>query len=95
VPGEYGVDAKALIWNGKGRDYDKEQACYVLGLQPKGVDRTAEGLPDDVVDVLFPVHAGFKGFKLYYPTLSCCEVRGTCVCVAGQSGAHCANPPPL
>jgi hypothetical protein len=77
VPGEYAVDAKALIWNGKGRSYEKEQACYILGLQPKGAERTAEGLPDHVVDVLFPIHAGFKGFKLYYPTLSCCEVRGT------------------
>jgi hypothetical protein len=85
VPGEYALDVKVLVWNGKGRDYDKEQACYALGEQPKGVQRTAGGLPSDVVDVLFPIHAGFKGFKFYYPTLSCCEVR--CI-VRGWCGAH-------
>jgi hypothetical protein len=76
VPGEYAVDARLLLWNAKGRDYEAEQACKSYG---KGGD-----VPRDFLEKLYPVHAGFKGFKFYVPAESCCEVRDV------SSGFSCA-----
>jgi hypothetical protein len=69
------VDIKALVWNGKGRDYEEEQVCNTYGTGHRRKTSTSNSLPKDVVDVLFPTHSGFKGFKMYHPSMSCCEVR--------------------
>jgi hypothetical protein len=75
IPGSYAVDVKALVWNGQGRDYEREQVCNTDGSDGRRKKLTRGNLTRDVADVMFPLHAGFKGFKLYFPTVSCCEVR--------------------
>eukprot|EP00978_Attheya_sp_CCMP212_P039316 scaffold203359_cov35-Attheya_sp.AAC.1 len=62
VDGEYGVDAKGLIWNGAVEHTDKMK-CNVK-----------EGkLPADKLKK-YPIHAGFQAFKLYWPEIACCEI---------------------
>jgi hypothetical protein len=66
ILGTYEVDAKVLLWNSKGRNYEGEQAC-------KKESKRGD-VPRDFLETMYPTHSGFKGFKLYWPTESCCEV---------------------
>jgi hypothetical protein len=64
VPGSYTVDAKVLMWNGKGRTYEIEQSCTKarVGRMPSSIRSK------------YPLHAGFQAFKMVYPEQTCCEV---------------------
>jgi hypothetical protein len=62
VEGRYGVDAKGLIWNGEVEHTDKMKCNFKKGK-----------LPTKILDE-YPLHAGFQGFKLYAPEVSCCEI---------------------
>jgi hypothetical protein len=62
VPGSYTVDAKVLLWNAKGRDYEMEQSCTKarVGRMPRSIPAK------------YPLHAGFQAFKMVYPEQPCC-----------------------
>ena len=68
LEGEYIVDAKVLVWNGRANvgGNDRSQCQYHTG---NVTESAAEILKD-----LLPVHAGFVGYKMHYPTKTCCEV---------------------
>jgi hypothetical protein len=67
APGEYYVDAKALLYNAKNRSITRrtQQQC---GTRLPNITR-----PQDLIQVL-PLHSGFKGFKMLNPTAACCEI---------------------
>lgn len=62
IPGDYRVESKVLLWNGNIK-HDGSNRCE----QQKGQ------VPPPIVQK-YPVHAGFRGFKVYAPGIVCCEV---------------------
>eukprot|EP00978_Attheya_sp_CCMP212_P040698 scaffold225185_cov35-Attheya_sp.AAC.2 len=79
VDGEYGIDAKGLIWNVAVNHTDKMKCNVKEGELPADKQKK------------YPIHAGFRAFKLYGPETSCCEI-------CSSLRPHCkywywANPP--
>jgi hypothetical protein len=82
TPGDYKVDAKILLYASQNRILTNEalQQC----------DRQLPNItgPNDLA-AIYPLHSGFKGFKLYQPKLYCCEF-------CTRMAPHCvywASPP--
>ena len=69
--GKYFVDAKILTYtptpHGRQGELTSQQLQQCQNRKFKNVTG-----PQDLIE-MFPVNSGFKGFKLYFPDLSCCE----------------------
>jgi hypothetical protein len=62
VAGDYVVESKVLLWDGD-IAHDGSNKCQV-----------EKGNVSDAILEAYPVRAGFRGFKLYNPQDTCCEV---------------------
>ena len=76
VPGTYHIDAKVLIWDSVDENL---QTC-------RG---QAGPVPDEILE-RHPVHAGFKGFKMYMREAGCCE---SCARQTNPPCRYWATPP--
>ena len=65
VSGTYQVDAKVLLWNGYAPVIANSTESPCLTFQSE--------LPASVEEA-HPLHSGFLGFKMYGPSLMCCEI---------------------
>jgi len=63
VAGEYIVESKVLLWNGQ-LQHDGTNKCTQV--------RQGTNVSHAIMEK-FPVHYGFRGFKLYSPGTTCCE----------------------
>lgn len=81
--GTYKVDAKLLLWNGDAQIFEN-QCQFTTGVPP-----------NETLDRL--KHDGFQGFKMYTPSLMCCEICSrTPHCVSWSSPfGRMDNPTPL
>mmetsp|Transcript_5404 Transcript_5404/g.15301 ORF Transcript_5404/g.15301 Transcript_5404/m.15301 type:complete len:671 (+) Transcript_5404:70-2082(+) len=68
VSGLYHVDAKIIQYNGN-QPHTPDMKCVVNNTD---TDAGRAGL-QNIIDE-YPLHAGWKGFKLYYPAVACCEI---------------------